>query len=179
MLDHNATAIGAEASKKLAQGLNQCDEQSLHFEWEAAVLYALSRLGTVTYEPDLGGTARLDFAFDGPTGIAFCGDVTTVTDSGVAERNPLEHFEAEVRRKARKLGLNLLDGFRMRIGGRTESTHRAEKTYLALPTKKDMATFFGQDFERFLRGVAVDQTKRHVFQSCGCQRRCRDCLHPW
>src|SRR6266852_3296618 len=99
MLDHNATSIGAGATKRHAQRLNRCDEQSLAVEWEVAVLYALSRLGTVLHEPALGGTARLDFAFDGPSGITFCGDVATVTDAGVSERNPLVHFEEELRRR--------------------------------------------------------------------------------
>jgi len=162
MLDHNATSIGAGATKRHAQRLNRCDEQSLAVEWEVAVLYALSRLGTVVHEPALGGTARLDFAFDGPSGITFCGDVATVTDAGVSERNPLDHFEEELRRRARKMGLTLA-GFGVQIGGRIECTRRAEKTYLALPAKRDMPTFFNKDFTQFLQRVAENPTRPDRF----------------
>jgi len=162
MLDHNATAIGTEATKKHAQRLNRCDEQSLHAEWEVAILYVLSCLGTVVHEPTLGGTARLDFAFEGTNGITFCGDVATVTDAGVAERNPRNHFEEELRRRARKMDLTLA-GFKIRIGGRIERTRRAEKTYLALPAKRDIPAFFDKDFERFLERVAKNPTKPQAF----------------
>jgi hypothetical protein len=162
MLDYNAASIGTEAAKRHAQRLNRCDEQSLDAEWEVAILYGLARLGSVEHEPAFGGSARLDFAFHGPTGIAFSGDVTTVTDSGVAKVNPLDHFEDELRRRAGKLGLTLA-GFTMRIGGRTEATRRAEKTYLALPANRDEAIFFDKDFERFLERVAKNPTKPQAF----------------
>jgi hypothetical protein len=83
--------------KKHVDALNRANEQSLDFEWEVAIIYGLSKLGNIQYEPDLGKRRRLDMIFNThrPVEIAFAGDVMTVSDRGLHSENPRDFFIAK------------------------------------------------------------------------------------
>ena len=69
MLDENAEFLTAEQLKshvKLLNGDGVQIERYLSYEWEVAVLNALSKVGLVQHEKDFGGKSRPDIHFSSP-----------------------------------------------------------------------------------------------------------------
>ena len=63
----------------------------MDFEWETAILFALRQVGKIDYEADHGGTRYADVTFylsDQGT-VSFIADVTTVSDRGLDDENPV------------------------------------------------------------------------------------------
>ncbi len=95
------------AIAKLEHELNRHEPSALGYEWELALLYALSQVGTVTYEADSHpGSRRPDLTFiDNESSIRFVADVTMVSDAGLEEENPVMRFSHSLHRLKRKYGL--------------------------------------------------------------------------
>jgi len=134
LLDELEGALSIEARLKLAHELNRKDASALGFEWELALLYALSRVGKVEYEASANGTSKPDIAFASKAepSIRFVGDVTTISDAGLHEQNPVERLSLGLLRLKSKYGLaGSLD---LRVPGITDGPHyRNQKTRLKLP----------------------------------------------
>ena len=86
LLNDLESVLSFEARQKVARDLNRQDASALGFEWELALLFALSHVGQVTYEAEShAGTSRPDITFvegqDGP--IRFVADVATISDTGL------------------------------------------------------------------------------------------------
>ena len=102
------TTLPLEGQKKLAHELDRKNPSALGYEWELVLLYALVQVGNVAYEGEFAsGTTRPDLSFvSAETGIRFVADVTTVSDTGLEEDNPVMRFSRSLYRLKEKYGLN-------------------------------------------------------------------------
>jgi hypothetical protein len=94
LLEDLKAKLSPEARAKLAHGLNHNEASALGYEWELALLFALGQAGAISYEADThGGPSRPDITFAETSGpIRFVADVTTVSDAGLEEENPVMRF---------------------------------------------------------------------------------------
>jgi hypothetical protein len=163
MLLENARLDDSSAQKH-ARKLNRCTEDTISTEWEVAVLNGLSKLGSVRHEPDSDAPAVLDIHFESADGrLKFVGDVVTVTDFGLEAQNPIQEFEREVARRARKANLKNLAGFTFEYGSWTDGDFRDRKVYIAVPNHSKYPEFFDDEFNKWLRQVCDDRSQRHVY----------------
>ena len=74
-------------------------------QWEVAVLNGLSKIGQVEYEPNFSGKACVDLLFTSKESSALL-DVTTVSDRGLGEANPVGQLCEELVEYVRERDLN-------------------------------------------------------------------------
>jgi hypothetical protein len=115
----------------------------LAFTWEVAVLYGLSRAGQISYHVPLpdGRKSDVAFALTGSSQICLVADITTLSDAGYHDENPVEAFSDEFARVVQKAGLNP-SNFHFQIKSQTAGN----KIKLRLPK----------------RGVNTAMLKKHV-----------------
>ena len=106
-----------EALENIVRDLNRNDRVSLDFEWEASVLFALSKIGKIDYEVDHSGKSHPDVTFrlPGQDTVCFVGDITAVSDSGLEKENPIPMLSSFLHEKAKSLGIP--GGFQYRVEG--------------------------------------------------------------
>ncbi len=87
--------------------MDRKNSSALGYEWELALLYALAQVGDVAYEVESElGTRRPDLTFASmQTGIRFVADVTTVSDAGLEEENPMQRFSISLSKLKKRHGL--------------------------------------------------------------------------
>jgi hypothetical protein len=168
MIDSNAQMLTEDQVKRHVDALNRVNEQSLDFEWEIAIIYGLSKLGTIRHEPDLGIPGkgkRLDIIFDSkrPAEVVFAGDVVAVSDRGLHKENPHHLFTAELMRRVQKSDLPP-EYFSYWINGSYDGPYGDQKVRLSLPTRSKLSEFFGKRFLDFLSGVAKFPDQEHSFE---------------
>ncbi len=161
MLQANARFLPASATARHVAGLNDATPQSIDTGWEVAVLSGLARLGTVLHERPVKSGRRPDVLFRCRRG-KFVGDITTVSDAGVTQRNPRPLFEREFMRRVRSVGLPG-NGFGVRVGSRVEGSGRSRRVVLALPRAAQMREVVEREFAAFLSeiGAAPSQVRQH------------------
>lgn len=146
--------VSLEGREKLVRELNQKSRSALAFEWETAVLFALSKVGKVEYETGSSGGSQPDIAFveDSPSSpISFTADVTAVSDQGLEEENPTARFSMAVIRLQRKY--KLPGTTNIKIEGEAKGPEfRDRKMRVYLPPGKDVdewvRKYVGPMFER-------------------------------
>ncbi len=147
-------ALSSSEIDKLVSSLNRSDRSSLDYEWEVAVLYALSELGELSYETSHGGDSFPDVTFmlHGRKAPSFVAEISTVSDRGLDEENPIQILSNFLHQKARLIGLN--GGFSYRVEGDVvgkEYTDR--KVKLAIPHKKEIREFLERNLTPRLREI--------------------------
>ena len=161
MLNENASFLTKEQLAQHVAKLNREDFQVIDTEWEIAVLYAFSRLGTVVHEPVLEGTAALDLLFTHDDGTGFLADITSVSDEGFEKETSVKAFEVELKERLRKAGL-LYKGWMLSIG-----EHRVkygERRRPAIPPRGEFAKeIFNADFKAFLRQIKEHPEQSHTY----------------
>jgi hypothetical protein len=151
MLNENASFLTKEQLEQHVSKLNRDDFQSLHTEWEVAVLNALSKIGNVIHEPALEGLALLDLLFTHNDGSSFLADITSVSDEGFEEKTPVKAFYVELQERLKKAGL-LFKGWFLAIG--EHPVKYGERRKAALPSRGEFAKeIFNSNFKEFLRQV--------------------------
>jgi hypothetical protein len=165
MIDSNTQVLAEDQIKKHVDALNRAKEQSLDFEWEVVIIYGLSKLGNIQYEPDLEKRRRLDIIFNSnrPVEIAFAGDVMTVSDRGLHAENPRDFFIAELSRRIQRRGLPP-ECFSPLINRKYDGPYGNRKVRLLLPAKSKLREFFGRRFQDFLNEVARFPEREHSFE---------------
>jgi hypothetical protein len=126
--------IPLEGREKLARELNRQSPSALGFEWELALLYGLSRIGKVEYEAASSGGSQPDIAFteDSASPTSFTADITTVSDQGLIEQNPIDRFSLAVMRLRQKYKLS--GATDIKIEGQATGPHfRDRKMRVDLP----------------------------------------------
>src|ERR1051326_5031067 len=153
LLDELKDTLSPTACAKLAHELNRKDASALGFEWELALLSALARAGDITYEAKSdSGPRRPDITFVEKDGaIRFVADVTTVSDAGLEEENPVMRFSQSLHRLKRKY--RLPGSLNYQVAAVTEGpTNYNRKTRLKLPKLSDLDKFLaehvGPEFQR-------------------------------
>src|SRR5260221_1564096 len=162
MLDSCASFVERAGLAKLVREIDQADEESISFEWELAVISGLGRLGRVTYEPDLPGSAKVDFDFTTQTEVRVVGDVRSVSNKGYDEKNPIEQFRTEFFRRVMKKGLSVA-GFELVFGGIADGKYGARRIRALVPHPREYAAVFDGSFERFLGAINASPAEIHRF----------------
>lgn len=147
LLDATDGLLSREQSRERLRRLNSSTEHMLDTEWEVALLFGLSQIGAVSYEPALGGSSRPDVHFQA-VDVDFVVDVATVNDSGYEDANRRLQFEREFWKRVRRKGLPPA-GF----GYRIEGEPREGKMRLLLPDSWEL--LFDNNFDNFLERVRL------------------------
>ncbi|HXQ27065.1 MAG TPA: hypothetical protein VN822_11700 [Candidatus Acidoferrales bacterium] len=135
--------------------------QRLTTEWEVAVLNALHRLGVEPqYEPTFPtGTSVPDVLIKYQSNEAVI-DITTVSDRGLDDQNPVERLADELIRRVQQRGLNP-DNFGLRAEGNWRDLHLGgPKPRLFIPRPEDFdSLIFDENFSQFLDRIASSGQK--------------------
>lgn len=165
-IDCISSALSIEALSKLVAQLNGDGLDLLNFEWEVAILHALSQRGLIEYEKDLGGPRRADVSFTlaNSTEIDFVADVTGVSDRGLEKENPAEIFATLLRQSAAKLKIDGSFSYRIE-GGPEGKKYKDRKVKLALPSAPQIPDLFKKHILPFLRTIksnAAESATLHI-----------------
>lgn len=161
MLEENAAFLTNEQLDQHVARLNKKGFQSLDAEWEVAVLNACSKIGILEHEPSLDGTAKLDVLFTTEDGFSFLADITTVSDEGLEEQEPVKAFGIELVRQLRRAGLPV-DGWTLNIG--THPAKYGERTKPAIPARNEFATeVFNARFKAYIKAVQDHPQERRTY----------------
>jgi hypothetical protein len=156
MLDALAVHLAVEARGKLARELDVRDTSALGFEWETALLFALSHVGQIEYEASAvnGPRPDIDFCEVGDGSICFTADVATVSDIGLEAGNPAMRFSSALSRLRKKYELPGVLNFVIK-GDVTGPTYRDRMMRLKLPPQARLDKFLnvtlGQELKRIQR----------------------------
>jgi hypothetical protein len=142
MLDALAAHLPVEPRRKLARQLDRRDASALGFEWETALLFALSHVGQIEYEASTVDGPRPDIGFReaGGGSICFTADVATVSDSGLEADNPAMRFSLALHNLRKKYKLPGVLNFDIK-GEATGPTYRDRKMRLKLPSRVGLDSF--------------------------------------
>jgi GrpB-like predicted nucleotidyltransferase (UPF0157 family) len=88
---------------RLVKRLNEPDRERLSRMWEVLVLSALCDLGPVEVEKEIEGGNKPDVHFNGDPN--FIADITSISDQGIEDRNPVSEFSMEIERVKSALGM--------------------------------------------------------------------------
>jgi hypothetical protein len=151
MLNDNARFLRPEDVEEHVRRLNNVRDDYLSTEWEVSLLNALSKVGRVQHEPDLGGSRFVDTLFSSPLPFEFAADITTISDQPLQKRNPTDRLWEELRRQARKWKI-VTGGFDFRVGHRPEVLRgRGVRHDLLLPpVSKLQELIFNKKFGEFI-----------------------------
>jgi hypothetical protein len=156
MLDALAVHLPVEPRRKLARELDVRNTSALGFEWETALLFALSHVGQIEYEASTVDGPRPDIGFRevGGGSICFTADVATVSDSGLEADNPAMRFSFALSRLRKKYKLPGVLNFDIK-GEATGRTYRDRKMRLKLPPQAGLDPFLnatlGPELKRIQR----------------------------
>lgn len=146
--------LGSHLSEKalatLVAKLNEPNEARLPAMWEVVILRALSSLGRVEYEKELSSGRTPDIAFSKRGAVSFTADITTISDSGLAEANPISRLSEEIEACKKRLGLPI-GGLNLEVGSERTKTKKGLRTTLLLPPQKDIHRFVRDRIEPALR----------------------------
>ncbi len=167
VLTENAVFLGPKEAENKCNLLNTYDDPHyLSTEWELAVLNAASKVGTVEYEKRMR-THQPDLLFkssDPP--LEFLADITTLSDGGLRERNPVHALQSEFWRHLSKRRLFEGGGFDVQIDPYSLSFYRGskEKPRLKLPRQSEWPTkIFNSGFRAFLEKVSNNPEQNQRF----------------
>lgn len=128
-----------------SQGLNR-----LPAMWEIVVLSALSKLGYIRYELELPNGKRPDIFFSRGRALLFMADITTVSDSGLEEANPVDRLRFEIEACRKRLGLPIL-GINIQVNSVKEATKKGPRTALLLPPYGEIPSFVAERIEPIIK----------------------------
>lgn len=163
-IDDLAGVLGEEPLQMLVARLNRRGEGRLAAMWELVFLKGMAHAGRLRHEAPLSNGRSPDFDWTVTLqGGEFqvIGDITTVSDAGLKERNPVRYLFEEIVRLARKHRLNPAH-FRYEVPGIRVGEHRKSTMQLLLPKKDKLQELIKARLEPFIRQLAqVPQAKAH------------------
>lgn len=146
--------------ESLVERLNRPSDDRLPAMWELVFLRALSSIAPLKHEVELASGRRPDFEFsirgDGRDWTVV-GDITSVSDAGLDEQNPVDVLCDEILRLAKKYNLNPNHFSREVKGGRV-GDFRTGKMALQLPPRGELLALVREKVEPFIRGIADSGT---------------------
>lgn len=149
--------ISIETYKELIKRLERPGSHRLAAEWEVAVLAALHNVSPLQHERPLSNGRKPDFRLRlGNPSLEIVGDIATVSDKGLHDGNPVQKFDREISRLARKYHLNPTH-FGYQVNGRREGRHGDQRMKLLLPPLRDLDEFVRRRIEPFIRELAQNK----------------------
>lgn len=139
--------------------LNHVNDQRLSAMWEAIFLAALVQETPFRHEEVLAGGTRPDFQLTfacGQAMVPVVGDITTVTDSGLKQANPVDLFIDEIFRLAKKYGLDP-NHINTAVGGGQSGEWPNQRMKLDLPKGKALADLLAKEVEPFLKAMSMSE----------------------
>jgi hypothetical protein len=104
LIEEAAAFLPEEKLTDLVRRLNLPNKQSIETQWELVWLIALSRVGDVNHEAAFpGGTSYPDIHFQQGS-FALLAEVTTASDAGYENENPIREFDEAIYRLYAKFG---------------------------------------------------------------------------
>jgi hypothetical protein len=97
-IDESPAYASGDVRRVWVRKLNSSSEPAYAAtEWEIVLLHTIAKFGSLRHQPELpGGSSRIDILFD-RSGLSFGADITTVSDRGLHERNPIRELESRLR----------------------------------------------------------------------------------
>lgn len=123
---------------RFVKRLNAADHDRLSTMWEVLVVSALCETGTVEIEKEISGGRRPDVNFLGD--LNFVAEITSISDQGIEDRNPVSEFTDEVERVKSALGMPI-GGVSYRIESFTRPVASGSRVDLRLPSKGELQDF--------------------------------------
>lgn len=155
MLDENSNSLAPPQLQGHVDRLNGKDpEQRVSTEWEVAILNAASKLVHVEFEPPMATGRKPDMRLTLGSEEVLA-EITSVSDKGLHEANPMDYLCSELHRRVRKLRLDP-NKFYVRVGGNhTELWLGGDaKATLKLPHPTRFASdIFGARFREFAQSA--------------------------
>lgn len=142
--------LTGKALTTLVGKLNAANEARLPAMWEVVILHALSSLGRIDYEKELTSGRTPDIAFSKRNAVSFIADITTISDSGLAEANPVDRLSKEIEACKKRLGLPI-GGLTLEVGSERTTSKKGPRTTLLLPPQKNIHRFVRERIEPALR----------------------------
>ncbi len=169
MLSENAQFVRNRQLSQHIGRLNGNDQvQRVTAEWEVVVLNGLSKLGTVDHEPQqLVGPTKPDVLFTHPLGPALM-DITTVSDRGLDQQNPIHRLENRLVEIVRNRGLDP-DRFGLYVKGNHHELHLGgPKAHLSIPGAKEFdGAILNKSFYAFLAQILAAPEAKRQFMPAG------------
>ena len=147
--------------------------------WEIAVCYGLTRVGNISYQVALPSGKKPDVGFSLPHMISFVADITTLSDDGYHDENPVDAFSDDLVSVVRLAGLDP-NKFHFQI----ESKRIGRKVKLLIPRPSQRLEMLRTHLVPFLReikeggydklsrtfsepdlGITVSYDRRHRYMS--------------
>jgi hypothetical protein len=119
LVNDNAKFLKPRDTKKIVSHLNRMHKElTLAPEWEVVIINALSKIGTVQYEQNFGGTRNPDISFTpfSQPQQSVAVEITTLSDKGLDAKNPIEELHSQVIDRVAARGLRL-NGFHFKVEG--------------------------------------------------------------
>jgi len=157
MLDKLASNLPPERVRKLEGNLAPQTDQTRGAEWEVAIGYALAETGGLE---DFGNEnpGHPDFIWT-PQEQPVIVEVTSVSDSGLHDHNPVDKFLEELHRISKKLGVSRLGTLSFDFG----SIEHEKKVTIAIPDKQNQARFFqSMEVRNFFNVIKSKPMEEHV-----------------
>jgi hypothetical protein len=112
-------------------------------------MHALAPLGTVQSESALANGRRPDIVFHSEA-LSFTADVTTVSDDGVDDQNPVFQLNTLLEQLKTRLRLTM-GGAELRVHSREDVSREGNRTTLRLPPSRRLSEFVRRRIEPELR----------------------------
>lgn len=123
---------------RLVRRLNEPDRERLSRMWEVVVLSSLCELGQVDVEKEIKGGNKPDVHFNGDP--SFIADITSISDQGIEDRNPVSEFSMEIERVKSALGMPI-GGVEFRIESIRRPLGSGHAVDLRIPDKAQLRDF--------------------------------------
>lgn len=153
-IEEAAAFVSADKLEGLVRRLNLNNKQAIEAQWELAWLTAMSRVGDVGYEVSFpSGTSFPDLHFKQGS-FSFVADVTSASDSGYEEENPVKEFNQAIYqlwRKHRAQG-----GFSVKIDSEVVGPYGDARVKLYIPKKSEVHAFIRLHFSDFVRNAVAN-----------------------
>jgi hypothetical protein len=127
-------------------------------EWEVVLLQVMSRLGSLHHEADLGGETTPDVYFESPA-LTFAADITTISDRGRHEQNPIDLFEQELRKRWIKSGIKE-GGLGFHASTSLQIVKGSKPPIIVPPSEQFESLIFNDNFETFIDSVRAQPAEK-------------------
>ena len=163
-IDELEDALTLDQRRGLTHRLNKPGSQRFATTWETVLLSALNRIGIVTYEQPVsdGRAPDIAFCYRGSDEHIYA-EITSVSDAGLNEQNPVARFWLELEIAAVKHGV-LPNGLGFQIGNSKHGTPGNSKIKLLLPARADTQRVFRQYIIPFLKEINALNRVQHAIQ---------------
>lgn len=138
----------------LVARLSRIGKDRLAAMWEVVVLSGLAKIGILEHELPLRSGRRPDIRFSNPE-VRFTADITSVSDSGLDERNPFQELMRLISEAKTKLGLPP-GGLDLRVLSADVVSSKGRRRVLRLPPKNKLTEFVRVEIRPILRAQLAE-----------------------